>query len=321
MPQPNRIFRPRFRLPLILALAVSQAGAGLALPAQAAPAGDTSYRLVAALDRPKATICVGDTVLAAARLLVVQDDNDLGATRASVWVNGLVADPNVGKFVLARKSIGWNSDRPQEAVFAFHANHAGKTTLTFQAEARYYKSVVYKMLFGPVKYVNSSPVAVTVVNCKYRVKTVSLWKVPGEGYLATMDWTDLTMQANGGFHGTGTAHWSGFWQVVPPGLNASCDTIFTGPASPVSLHAEPDNAGNLLLIIQFDEVTNPNWHAVCHADGGTIPPVDNTVRLAPENLTVILSPNGGGSFKQTQQLIDTISGGRGQTFVVPVAGK
>jgi hypothetical protein len=319
MPQPNRIPHHRFGWSLGLVLAVGLAGAGQALPARAAPAGDYSYRVVAALDKGNATICVGDTVTAAVRAQLFYDDNDLGPTRSSLWVEGAVQNPGIGKFVVIRKPIGWNSDRPQEVVFAFHADHAGKTTLTFKAEVHYYKSVLYKWLYGPVEYVYSNPVDVTVVNCKYQVMTISNWKVPGEGYLAIMNWTDLTMDADGNFHGTGTAHWSGFWQVVPPGLGASCDTVFTGPASPVDLSGHPDQLGNLVLTIHFTEVKALNWHAICHADGGTIPPVDNNVRLAPENLTVTLPPFGFGGFKQSQQLLDTISGGRGQTFVKPVA--
>lgn len=124
------------RLRVIAMLVLVIASVSQTLQAKAAPAAtEYAYFGSASMDRGNATICVGDNVLISVKVERVKIENtDLSNWQsiAGIRVEGLVQDPSIGNYIMPNKYTGMSSDRPGIAVFAFHANKAGATALTFR---------------------------------------------------------------------------------------------------------------------------------------------------------------------------------------------
>ena len=300
--------------PGLLTLVFIFAGANPALPAQAAPASEFSYQLFAALDKPKATVCVGDVITSSVRVMLYLEGQAPSPSTMTVVINGLVSNPSVGLFIRSAEYYHGANPGQRQAVFGFRALQAGTTTLTYQAEVRYYKTVLGTWTLGELELVQSNPVAVTVVNCKFLVKTISNWHVPGEGYLATMKkWAVLTADADGNFTGHGTVTWQAYWGAGGGGIG--CVTTLTSGDSAVDFTGRQTDDGFLELTIRFQSVASPSWLAVC----GGIPPDRQPVDLVPATLHNHVYVSGGAAVTQVQNQ-DLIGNtrGTGSTFIWPV---
>jgi hypothetical protein len=297
---------PRWRpvsVALVLALAIVVGSAGQPWPAQAAPAStEYAYVVTAALDKPNATICVGDNVtisvdVVQARLEGVELMEQL--TLTGLWVEGSVLSPSIGTFIMARMKIGWNSDRPKVAVLAFHADKPGKTTLTFKAEVHYYVTRLDKWLYGPAKIAESNPVDVTVEDCKYKVTAVSVWSGFGLTHVALIDQAEMTADAPGHYKGTATVN----WVITEEHARAGCRPHVVTATSQADLIGDMDKDGQHLVVdlaYQLAEATWLNFLDDCLTQSSS-----DLLQYTPAPLTFSVPASGGGN-DLSQALVDQL---------------
>jgi hypothetical protein len=135
-----------------------------------------------------------------------------------------------------------------------------------------------------------------------------------------MDWTQLDADQNGKYTGKGTVTWFAHWKVVPSGFlkGLTCTSTLTAPPSGVDLSGQVNAKGQLVLDVTYQPVKGSFWHVVCSGSGGSTPPIDRTIKLAPAPLIISVPASTGGSTKKPQVLIDAISGNALSFEVVPV---
>ncbi|HCC79251.1 MAG: hypothetical protein A2X25_15490 [Chloroflexi bacterium GWB2_49_20] len=293
------------RILAIMALALVLAGTKPSSLAQAAPASmnDYVYSVSAYLDKGNATICVGDNVTISTKVERIQIEKGSRALTniqkiSGIWVEGLVQDPSIGKLLApTRKLTGWNSDQPGIAVFAFHADKSGTTTLNFKAEIHYYKSILKKWIYGPAEIAESNPVDVTVVYCDYKVTAVSRWSGFGINYTAIIHEAEMTANAQGAYTGTDTMNW-----VItndPP-----CPHTLT-PTSQADLTGSLDADGQQLVVDLAYQPVEGIWYGYMSFDC-TQGSWNETFSHSPAPLTFSV-PASGGSHKTYQVLVDNYS--------------
>jgi hypothetical protein len=313
---------------MALALALIMGSAIQPSPALATSAGANYAYYVFASNQGKddASVCVGDNVLITVNVARVHIENNVQSNRQNetgIWVQGSLQGPSIGKFIIARKQTGFDYEKPGMATFVFHADKAGKTALTFNAEIYYWKYTVTKWIFGPVETAVSNLVNLTVADCKYKATINSRWQVPGLEYAAVIDEVELTLDGNGNYTGTATVTWVGSWQVIPQGMGAgmTCTTKLTAPPSQADLKGTMNDSGYLVVNITYQPVTAPSWNAVCKDSTGATPPVDNPVQLASGPLKISVPASTGGVSTQTTDLGDQISGGTAVIDIFPESGQ
>jgi hypothetical protein len=277
----------------VLALAVVVGIAGQPSPARAAPARtEYAYDVYASPDS-NATICVGDNVTISVnatqvRLEGVKVMEEL--TLTGLWVEGSVLNPSIGYFIIARKKIGWNSDRPQFAVLAFHADKPGKTTLTFKAEVHYYETRLDKWLYGPAKIAESNPVDVTVEDCKYKVTALSEWIGFGLTHVALIDQAGMTADTPGHYKGTATVNWV-ITEVHP---RAGCPPHEVMSTSQADLTGSMDKDGQHLVVDLAYQLADATWRTFL--EDCTTQSSSDRMPYTPAPLTFHVTASGGFYF-------------------------
>jgi hypothetical protein len=295
-----------YRLWFALALALTLGSLPPAAPAHS----QVAFRYLVDLVNPPATFCVDGSRDIRARLLASGslrpgDALDKAAIMlpANTTLSAVVADASIGDITSIRPQSLNDPEpymlRPSVVAFTFTGKKAGKTTLTFLAVVG---------AIGETSQAQPFTLPVTVTDCPYQIKSTSNFKMPGESFTASMDWTDLTVDRNGQFNAIGNVTWAGQWQVVPAGVDAggvTCDTTLTAPSSPAYITGQVSAGRILTLDIIFTPVKGPFWHVEC----GGVPPVDrNEFKLALERLKVSVPLPAGGTVTKKQMLIDTAPG-------------
>jgi len=301
----------------LLALAVALTLGSLS---PAAPAhSQVAFLYLVDVINPPLTFCVGGARDISVRILVngpigpggAADDATL-TLGGGTTISAVVADANIGDITSARAQLLNSPDarqaRPGSVAFTFTGKKAGQTKIAFFGDVGG---------IGQTIKARPSTLSVTVVECPYQIKTTSTFKMPGESYTASMDWTDLTVDPNGQFNATGNVTWEGQWQVIPPGVDAggvTCSTTLTAPSSAAYITGKVDAKRLLALDIIFNPVKAPSWHVVC----GGVPPIDrNEFKLALERLKFTVPLPAGGTVTKRQMLTDT-AGGSVTVQVIPL---
>ncbi len=304
------------RVFIALALALTVGSAGQPPPAQAAPArAKYAYFVFATLPKSYGTICVGDKVPISVNVVRTSTDIQTDSMNISgIWVAGSVQDPGIGKLIVARKETGFDYEQPGTASFIFHADKPGKTTLTFNAEIRYYQSTILKWIYGPAKTAVSNLVSVTVEDCKYEVTAISQWITFGLNYKALIVGAGLTADAPGHYTGTATVYWVNTISQPPP-----CSPTVITYTSQADLTGSMDADGQHLVVdvisppVKEDEIIVRRDD--CKTEAGEV-----ITLMTPDPLTFSVPASGGG---HTLSQVLTVPGlgilsGTAKVSVVPV---
>ena len=211
-------------LALVVILTISSAGQPLL--AQASPPGQAGYTLwkhylthfgAERLER----VCVNDFVVfnVKAERFLANNTTYVGPDGAQysnppqqvggVTVNGSVLNTDIGSLTPGSEKTSLRSNPPGSAVFTFLAKKPGLTELTFTGK-----------IFDPLSMLVGQPDRIylpftldaRVVNCKFTLTTVSIWRVPGEAQLALValiNEAKLEMDPQGRFSGQARVTWTG----------------------------------------------------------------------------------------------------------------
>ena len=298
-----------------LVLTLVAQSAGLAVPARAQD--DWQY-LVDIVNFPPETLCMRQSTdyqvhIAPKGSIGLGDQHGIVSMElfAGTTVKGQVADPSIIDFTTARSMSANNPDpssiRPRIVDFTLKAKRVGRTTITFSADV---------VEFGNMFKAHPYTVDVNVQKCAFKVSIKSHWQVPGLGYVAIIDEADLIPDADGNYTGTANVTWSGWWDVIPPGINAglTCTTKLTALPSQAFLTGKMSESGFLEVNVTYR--SNPSsWSAVCRDSTGSTPPSVTPGMLTADSLKISIPVATGGVSTQPQALIDQIDASAGSAFI------
>jgi hypothetical protein len=298
---------------LVLALVVQSTS--VIVPARAQ--NDWQY-LVDILNFPPETLCVRQSTDYLVHIvpkgsigLGDQHGNVSMELFAGTTVAGVVADSSIADLTPIHGMSTNNPDpslrRPGIITFALKAKKAGRTTITFSADV---------VEFGSTFKAHPYTVDVNVQECAFKVTIKSHWQVPGLGYAAIIDEADLKPDAAGNYTGTAKVTWSGWWDVIPAGINTgiTCTTKLTAPPSQAYLTGKMSESGFLEVNVTYR--SNPSsWSAVCRDTSGATPPSITPGMLTPDSLKISIPVAIGGVSTQPQALIDQIDASAGSAFI------
>jgi hypothetical protein len=305
--------RAIFMTALVLALVAQSAG--VTVPARAQD--DWQY-LVDILNFPPETLCIRQSTdyqvhIVPKGSIGLGDQHGIVSMElfAGTTVTGQVADPSIVDFTTARSKSTNNPDpssiRPGAVAFTLKAKRVGRTTITFSADV-----VEFGNTFKAHPYV----VDVNVQKCAFKVSIKSHWQVPGLGYVAVIDEADLIPDADGNYTDIANVTWSGWWDVLPPGISAglTCTTKLTALPSQAYLTGKMNESGFLEVNVTYR--SNPaSWRATCKDSSGSTPPIITPVSLTADSLKIGVPVAAGGVSTQPQALIDQIDASAGSAFI------
>jgi hypothetical protein len=276
----------RFRLLLVLSIALSLAGTAPGTRAGAAPNADesvVSYTLW--IPGTGNDLCTGVTYTLPAEVrehvqavrpggILVGELRHRGT---AALVEASVSDEQIAGIEPAAIQTGWDEDYGGRgrAEFSLHAKKAGQTSL-------YVKGTVNDRVVD-----QTNPI--TVVDCKYRVSLVAFTVTFGSGFsvwaVGKMD-TQVGPDANSGMmNGAGTVKFnSGFKSSV-------CTVDYSFFQNPTTITGPPVKDDLLLLNFQFDPGTLIS-QVTCPVGGGT---EAHTIDLTNLNLPPVSFPAEGGT--------------------------
>lgn len=273
--------------------------------AQAAQAGEPVNFAMTVQD-PKTTLRCGQTVTYLVRVGLARSEGaptpapgSLGLPKGlsviNVKVEAFSSQTTVGDFVATEKgyataktSVVFDNDLMAFAAkFKFKANKPGKTTLHFEG------------LVGK-EYV-SDKVDVKVLPCKFKVNTISTWKV-GMTSVGSMD-GEMESDEQGNLSGSATVNW--------------VTSMICGIASPIApgtadLTGTIDESGQLIGQVSFGPLSSSGGGA-CGISSVT---TSNFGTLAP--LTIKASSEGVSVYTQTQVLTATNGSFSGTATIVVI---
>lgn len=212
--------RSRWRTVFIaLVLLFTFGSTSLPSAARAAPANvKVLYSVVAERDK-KGSICVGEfaTIKVLVKAHVERDDQlDLEGVWVHRWVRGSVQ--GVGGLFPERTRASLLGDNPTAAKFTFRASKPGKATLTFAGEFP-------RWLLPGVDLIESNPVEVTVIPCKFKVKTVLSFN-PGIYTITVIsDEAVMTRDEAGAFTASSIMHWVYSNFSIPCSVSAADSSV------------------------------------------------------------------------------------------------
>lgn len=242
---------------------------------------------------PPTTVCVGDRVI-----FIVSLDREVVFVFGPQLVNfdsrpramyATVADSAVG--TISPPMQGTGPDRSAQYVFA--AKRAGSTTITFQTDVDAF--TVLGLPFDETVIKNSATIAVE--DCSYRVTADSRWRVTGPANIqafALIRRAGLVYAGGLGERYTGTA--DVYW-VITVGNVGECQGV-TRVHGRADLTGYYDDDEHFIVDIDYLPVS-VEIIASCRGVRGM-----RAVELQPGALTVTISPEGGRSPPQSQQLGD-----------------
>jgi hypothetical protein len=216
---------------------------------------------------------------------------DVSAPLTGMYVNSSSGDTSIGTISPPRYFAGMAAfdDNPHEYDFNFAAKQAGKTTLTFSADLPHVGDTT-----GAGNSTTGSTVEVTVVNCKFKVSTNSLWTVPGPAQItlaATISGANVTCNDQYQCKGSATVTWGGSVAAV-----RDCSGSVKAKSSKVDLKGDIGPSGELNMTLKYTAST-VTLKVDCGEAGGKS--YDRTVTPDPLSISV---PNEGSSRKQKHAL-------------------
>jgi hypothetical protein len=268
------------------------------LPAKAAPAGSTDFRfsMQATKLNGSATICVGDNVpieIKVHRAEMVGGDLGYGQSLPGVKVQAiLISNPSIGTLNQNTIYTGWESNDPPGATLLFHVVKVGSTTISFKGTINHVwwlAELGFPRVIDRRDFVTTT-VDITVVECQYKVVTISHFAEQGVKLKATME--GMLHGEDGHFTGTGTVNWIGGVAVA-----GDCSSVITVYTSEATLTGELE--GDTLKV---DVVYSP---AVLENIGGCPAGVIDQDNVTPDSVSITVSASMGGGEVQYQNLVST----------------
>jgi hypothetical protein len=303
MPTPSRKLVKKPNSPVRLAvvgLALALAAGGVAQTALAGQVLQTtaSYHTEVAL--PPAEICVGETASMLVR--AVRDISWPGTANLthervnSLWINGTVRDPAVGKLLATRQQVGFDGNTNREVEFDFVAQVAGTTQISFVAE--------------PPKNEDVAPVVVElkVKLCKAQVTTTSIWTVPGEAGLtlvAKIKAAPLVADTTGHLSGQAQVAW-----YVHVGRVEDCTGEVQAGASTAEMAG--DWVGDQLVVTVTYAEAQVALNETCVSNGVAVG--DPKVPVTPDKVQVTLPGTGG--YDVLDQILDGPTNEQGKIVIL-----
>lgn len=286
-----------------LLLAFSIGGTGRPPSVQSAQGGTNSQFFMRIID-PKTTLCTGETHTYDVAVYGQFDTTPgtkgprktnpqpMEGTKIEAYAEptslGTFFDRNkTGKAGSVYEETGASYLRPISAAFIFTAGKKpGKGNLTFQGIVDGYS--VQEGYPPSVGYVSAPPLAIKVIPCKFKVKTIGFADATIYNITVISPDTVITADAAGNYTGSGTLSWVYSKASVP------CNTFaISATDSQIDLTGELDDDGQLLTVTETFQPTTVSLNATCGMGSysgqqpGSIDPVK------------LIVPSSGGVITQT----------------------
>jgi len=222
-----------------------------------------------------------------------------------VVIEATPEDPNIAGLGDNVQIVGLDGSQPPVAAFTVHGLKDGKTSIKLHAKIAAMAETDRWQGDTRDQFLS---VDVVVTNCRFRLDTVSLWKIPGEANIqigATI--TDAVLEPNAEGSLNQLAHVTWYFAASQVG---DCTATITADSIDAAIFASIDGTGQLNVEVKFDPVTVLD--KVNCGVGGTM-----TIVQQPEPLVFSVSTKGGGN---TQP--HALSGQAGNThwWVQPLDG-
>ncbi len=261
--RPSIPLNRRFRL-LLLTLLLAF-GSGPAALAHAAPDGNARIAtwLFAQQVGAQHTICVGDDVQL--RVLVIK--------QVDVPGRGLVPYRLAGQTITAHTIGDAGTVSPGSARTVASANPPGAAYFSFHAERAGTASVIFNATVDPRVFLGLSiggqalktDLTLTVEDCKYRLTTLSTWRVPGEAnltFVARISIAGMVEDGGGHYSGTARVQWT-----ASAGVVGDCSGTVP-PDSQATATVQVVGRNDLVLNLLYDTANVP-LVVDCKETGGT----------------------------------------------------
>ena len=306
-----------------LVVAVALASGALVAPASvdaiAPPAQPDGPTITYSLSAPtSARVCLGgDTSVTVSVERLVQAPGTamvhggLASRMDSVVVESEISDPRIISTPNAVEITGWNGSQPPTATFRVHGEQVGEASLTLTA-----KVAAMADLEGwqGVLEDQRRAVAVTVVDCPYKVSVRSRWVVPGPANIeigATFIDAELMAEGDGTFKGVAQVTW-----YFALGIVGDCMGTLSAERAEAALSATTSQTGELTVEVFFDPVTVLMSETCVGADGGVA--TGNPVQeLQPDLVQFVYRFPGRTAYGTVPQGVSPEGVGEARWVVVP----
>jgi len=229
----------------------------------------------------------------------------------SVVVESEISDPRIISTPNAVEITGWNGSQPPTATFRVHGEQVGEASLTLTA-----KVAAMADLEGwqGVLEDQRRAVAVTVVDCPYKVSVRSRWSVPGPANIeigATFIDAVLMAEGEGTFKGVAQVTW-----YFALGIVGDCMGTLSAERADAALSATTGPTGELTVEVFYDPVTVLMSATCVGADGGVA--TGNPVQeLQPDLVQFVYRFPGTTAFGTVPQGVSPEGVGEARWVVVP----
>jgi hypothetical protein len=229
----------------------------------------------------------------------------------SVVVESEISDPRIISTPNAVEITGWNGSQPPTATFRVHGEQVGEATLTLTA-----KVAAMADLEGwqGVLEDQRRAVAVTVVDCPYKVSVRSRWVVPGPANIEIgATFIDAALMAEGDGTFKGVAHVTWYFAL---GIVGDCMGTLSAERADAALSATTSQTGELTVEVFFDPVTVLMSETCVGADGGVA--TGNPVQeLQPDVVQFVYRFPGRTAYGTVPQGVSPEGVGEARWVVVP----
>jgi hypothetical protein len=269
----------------LLALALFVGGAGRLQPVQAAPAGYASIHawLQAEQVGAQRTLCVGDSVQVRVRLRKRVGEEGTYAWGTMLGINisaAVVGSGGVGTISPPSIRTAVSSNPPGAAYFTFKAEKPGTVIVNF-------RGVLNELIFLGIPVSGDGVRTETlfqVEDCKYQLRALSRWRVPGEANLslvARIVIAGMVEEGGGRYRGTARVQW--YTAVSQVG---DCSGTLP-PDSQAEVTGQVFGPDEFAIDMAFDTANIP-LSIDCKGAGGNM-----TVPVTPDPVTFFIHPSGG----------------------------
>jgi hypothetical protein len=288
----------------MLALAI---GSVSPLPqAQAAPERDLVAYSVSAEKARSRPICTGQPLTITVTIQAHVQSEGAPEAKKDILVQRRVyaTVEGVGKIEPTISRATATGNNPSRATFTFKSDKPGKAVVTFEVD------VLRELLpgkpgFAPTRppqgtdvyLLKTNPVEVTVVRCKFRVRTLGDWVVPGEANIniaAISNDAEVKADEQGNFTGSTSVNWTASVSRV-----MDCGGAITIGSSQLNWTGTLDDSGQLTLNGSYLSAA-ASLDAVC-AGGGESTTGSEQFDLTPDPVQVSVA-SSGGTLNQSQVL-------------------
>lgn len=256
----------------------------------------------------KITVSVNRLVEAPSAAMV---NGGLASHMDSVLVESEISDPRIISTTNAAEITGWNGSQPPTATFNVHGNQLGEASLTLTA-----KVAAMADLEGWTGVLEDQrrAVAVTVVDCPYKVSVRSRWAVPGPANIeigATFIDAELMAEGDGTFNGVAQVTW-----YFALGIVGDCMGTLSAERAEAALSASTGPTGELTVEVFYDPTTALMSETCVGADGGVA--TGNPVQeLQPDPVQFVYRIPGATAYGTVPQGVSPEGVGEARWLVVP----